>query len=190
VLFTIDYTALHDYAYQQQVLRTMPPFHSADIPFSFRSDLADQFYLLGHPEPVADSGSEDMEAPVTVSFDMGRANFPPNLVNDSIRIREFKLYFATDDGEPIGDDHLIKVDLTTGADAEPDYLDAKVVDNLVSTASASGGGLIGLRNREPFGTWHLEVPREISTLIRNQKITDIIMVITFSGDYPGQPSSF
>jgi hypothetical protein len=190
VLFTIDYTALHDYAYQQQVLRTMPPFHSADIPLSFRSDLADQFYLLGNPEPVGDSGAEDIEAPVTVSFDMGRANFPPNLVNDSIRIREFKLYFATDDGESIGSDHLIRVDLNTGADAEPDYLDAKAVDNLISTASASGGGLIGLRNREPFGTWHLQVPRAISDLIRDQKITDIIMVITFSGDYPGQPSSF
>jgi len=192
VLFTIDYTALHDYAYQQQVLRTMPPFHSADLPISFRSALADQFYQLGHPEPVfnEETGLEEQQGDVTVSFTMGRSDFPPNL--KGIRIREFKLYFATADGEPIGEDHLIWVQLTETppeSDEVIDFLDAKPIDNLISTA-AGGGGLITLRNKPPFGTWHLRVPPEISKQIREQKITDIIMVITFSGDYPNQQSSF
>jgi len=195
VLFTIDYTALHDYAYQQQVLRTMPPFHSADMPFSFRSVLADQFYQLGHPEQVFnDEGQAMQQGEVTVSFTMGRSDFPPNLVNDSIRIREFKLYFATADGEPIGEDHLIGVQLiseetSSGSDGPIDFLDAKPIDNLVSTA-AGGGGLITLRNKKPFGTWHLRVPAEISEQIRKQTITDIIMVLTFSGDYPNQQAGF
>lgn len=42
VLLTIEYTALNDFAYQQQVIYQLDTKFSADRPFSFRHGFADQ----------------------------------------------------------------------------------------------------------------------------------------------------
>lgn len=187
VLITIDYTAFHSYNYEQQVLRQLPPFHSADRPFSFRSEMADQFYELGHPEPNAD-GSAPSE--VEVHFDLSRGHFPPNI--DYILTKEFKMLFVTNnetlEGSLEGEEvHFILNEVSTnGQNQGGTYTGTGVINgtNLISTAMGNGGLASALRNKTPFGRWSMKVSKELSDKIANEEVLDIMMVITYSGDYP------
>jgi hypothetical protein len=67
VLVTIEYTALHSFDYRQQVIQTLNPNLSADRPFSFRNQFADQWYDLHNPEQT--------KTPMTVRFQTVREDF-------------------------------------------------------------------------------------------------------------------
>jgi hypothetical protein len=185
VLISMDYTAFHDYAYEGQVLRQLPPFHSADRPFSFRSELADQFYELGHPEEEIPGGE------VAVNFELTRGYFPPNIVD--IRTAEFKLLFVTERGISIEDltGSLGPVSISFEEQDEGGGFLTSVngeanigANNLISTAAGAGGLATVLRNKKPFGRWTMRVPEQVSDLIKEQKIVDIMMVFTYTGDFP------
>ena len=68
VLITIEYTALNSFDYRQQVIQTLNPNVSADRPFSFRNQLADQWYDLHNPDQTKD--------PMTVRFRTCPRGFP------------------------------------------------------------------------------------------------------------------
>ena len=82
MLITIEYTALNSFHYRQQALQTLEPTVSGDRPFSFRNELADQWYDLHNPDQAA--------TPLTVRFTTVREDFPPNL-ND-LRLEHVILY--------------------------------------------------------------------------------------------------
>jgi peptidoglycan hydrolase-like protein with peptidoglycan-binding domain len=88
VQVTFNYTALDSPEYRAQVLRALDNETSADAPYSFVNDLADQWYDLNNPDQTA--------TPMTVQFTTARTDFPPNL-ND-IRIQQVVLYFSLADG--------------------------------------------------------------------------------------------
>jgi len=84
VLFTIEYTALDSYDYRQQVTQELDTRISADRPFSFRHQFADQWYDLHNPEQTA--------TPMMVSFKTSREDFPPNI--KALKIQHVVIYFA------------------------------------------------------------------------------------------------
>ncbi|MGE0635164.1 MAG: hypothetical protein AB7P01_01890, partial [Bacteroidia bacterium] len=185
VLMTMDYTALNDYNYKQQVIQLLPPFHSADRPFSFRNDLADQFYELGHPEtPDVPEGSEAPE-PIVTTFKLRRADFPANISN--VRIKEFKLFFVTNSSiveEVDISDEEVTIGFAEQNGTPLEGLNTPIGEtNLVSTQSGNGSAFVALRNKQPFGDWTIGVSQGLSEKINNEEVQDIIMVITFSGDY-------
>ena len=53
VLFTIEYTALSSLDYRQQVIQRLDRTVSADRPYSFRHQFADQWYDLHNPDQTA-----------------------------------------------------------------------------------------------------------------------------------------
>lgn len=183
VLITIDYTAFHDYNYQQQVIRQLPPFHSADRPFSFRSELADQFYELGHPETELPGENPEVE------FKLTRGYFPPNIVD--IRIADFKMLFVTPGGQPNGmseGDRLVKFEFfeysEEGVPQAPVPGEGVINADTNLISSNGAGGFAIVRNKTPFGVWKLKVSSELSRKIKDEEILDIMMVFTYTGDYP------
>src|SRR6266496_81838 len=91
VLITIEYAALASDDYRRQVIRALDPRVSADRPFSFRSQFADQWYDLHNPDQV------DAADRMKVTFETRRDDFPPNA--DQLTIQHVILYFARADGE-------------------------------------------------------------------------------------------
>src|SRR5439155_26948571 len=83
VLFTIEYTALNNFTYGQQVIQSLNPNLSANRPFSFSNQFADSWYDLHNPDQTA--------IPMTVQFSTIREDFPPNL--DDLKIQHVALFF-------------------------------------------------------------------------------------------------
>ena len=61
---------------------------SAERPYSFRNELADQWYDLNNPELT--------NTPMIVSFRTRREDFPPNI--DNLKIQHVVLYFVRKQG--------------------------------------------------------------------------------------------
>ena len=83
ILITFEYTALDSYDYRQQVVRTLNPNLSADKPFSFRNQFADQWYDLNNPDQT--------KTPMKVQFQIVREDFPPNV--ETLKIQQVLLFF-------------------------------------------------------------------------------------------------
>lgn len=71
VLMTIEYTALDDFTYRQQVIRELDDRLTGDRPFSLRHDMPDQWYALHNPDQA--------ETSIVIRFETRRADFPPNI---------------------------------------------------------------------------------------------------------------
>jgi hypothetical protein len=186
VLVAIDYTAIDSFDYRRQVIRELDRSISADQPFSFRHQLADQWYDLHHPERTA--------TPMEVSFTIRRDDFPPNIEN--LKIEHLTLHFALANERSFefpGTELRFReqgTDTTVSGEAPP-------IDGVISTRRASASdwrdNLIlgdGLTRRSPFGEWTLVLPKEveIKKLFKNEEIKDILFVITYEGRTPDWPT--
>src|SRR5262249_47136673 len=131
VLLTIEYTALDSFTYRQQVLRDLDPSLSSDRPFSFRQQLADQWYDFNHPELA-----QTPDRPMTVRFTTERRDFPANV--SELAIEHVLLYFVRGAGETfeVPVDHLyFTPDGSAGAAGGP----ATSVNGLISTRQGNAG---------------------------------------------------
>jgi hypothetical protein len=178
VLITIDYTALNSVDYTQQVIQRLSPTVSADRPFSFRNELADQWYDLHNPDPTA--------ASLTVNFHTNRDDFPPNI--EDVRIQQVVLYFSRANGQPI-EVQVSHLYFTQQGGNAPLGGAATTVDGIISTRSGNAESWRSLIGKIPFGTWELALPNtdDVNNLFKNELINDILFVITYSGRTPAWP---
>lgn len=177
ILITIEYTALDSYDYRQQVIQSLPSRLSGDRPFSFKNQFADQWYDLHNPERT--------DTPMTVRFRTNREDFPPNL--DSLKIQQVLLYFARRSGETFE----ITANLTFQPNGEAVGLggETETVDGISSTRRGNAGSWMLLVGQSPFGEWTLALPNTevIKQRFRDEKIEDILFVITYQGLTPEWP---
>ena len=179
VLLTLEYTALNSFDYRQQVIQTLDPELSNDRPFSFRQQFPDQWYDLHNPDQTA--------TPMTVRFKTARGDFLPNI--DDLKIQHLVLYFAPANGQPVeirGARLLFKKQ----GDQAPVGGSADSIDGVISTRRANGSNWLPITgNKPPIGEWELALPTDDTTrnLFRNEKIEDILFVITYSGRTPEWP---
>lgn len=180
VLIEINYTALDGgYAYRQQVIQELGTDFSADRPFSFRHQFADQWYDLHNPDQT--------ETPMTVSFKTERTDFSPNL--DDLRMKGLKLYFATKNGT--GEE--LEATLSFKEDGNGTVVEgtATSIDNIISTlrGNAPQWTTIADGNRSPIGEWELTLPDTdtVKNLFEDEEIEDILFVTTFKAQTPAWP---
>ena len=180
VIITFDYTALNSYNYRHEVIQKLDSSMSADRYFSFRQELADQWYDLHNPDQMA--------TPMTVRFKTRREDFPPNI--DELKIQHVVLYFAFENGsqeyEDIIVDHLyFKGDNSFGSVGGG----SQTNDGIISTRRGNAGSWLSMIGLSPFGEWELALKDtpEIRRLFSNEKIEDILFVITFGGTTPKYP---
>lgn len=179
VLFTVDYTALDSFDYRRQVLREMDDRFSADRPFSFRQEFADQWYDLNNPELT--------DTPMVVTFGTRREDFAPNL--DRLRIQHVTLYFARSDGEA-AEVPITHLNFTEQGSTDTAGGEATSLDGIVSTRRANGSLWRTMMGKMPIGDWELALPDtpELRARFTDEEIEDILLVITYSGRTPPWPA--
>jgi hypothetical protein len=179
VLVTIEYTALNSFDYRQQVIQTLKPNLSADRPFSFRNQFADQWYDLNNPEQT--------KAPMKVKFQTFRADFPPNV--ETLKIQQVLLYFVLASQKtfelPITTLRFTEQGIqgTVGGSATP-------IDGKISTRSGNAGSWTAMIGKTPVGEWELTLPNteEVKKHFLDEEIDDILFVITYAGRTPEWPA--
>ena len=188
VLFTIEYTALNSFDYQQQVIQspalTRPL--SADRPFSFRYQFADAWYDLHNPDQTDDH--------IAVTFQTVRTDFPPNLSN--LRIQHVVWYVAstTDKRIELEDVELRFTEQGRGTVGGL----ASTNEGIVSTRRGNAGAWTSLIGKSPVGQWTMQlrnnaVVRQVFDQAQanpqkpTERVADILLVITYSGRTPKWP---
>lgn len=173
VIITIEYTSLSSFTYRQQVIQQLNNKISAERPFSFRNQFADQWYDLNNPNLTSTS--------MIVNFDTCEADFPPNI--DNLKIQHVVLYFVR------ADDVEIEVPVTHLRFTENGGTGtvgggATSIDGVISTRRGNASSWISMIGKSPYGAWELSLPEK---LFSNEEITDILFVITYSGNTPEWP---
>jgi hypothetical protein len=180
VLLTIDYTALSNHEYRQQVIKTFDTELSSDRSFSFRQQFPDQWYDLNNPDQTP--------TPMAVRFKTTRGDFLPNV--DDLLIQHLVLYFAPTNGQPVeirGARLLFK----TQDDQTPVGGSADSIGGVISTRRASGSSWAPITgDNPPIGEWELALPTDETTknFFRNGEVEDILFVLTYSGVTPEWPA--
>jgi hypothetical protein len=180
VLITIEYTALNDFDYRQQVIRELDRTVGADRPFSLRQQFADQWYDLNNPDLT--------ETPMTVSFDTSHGDFPPNI--EDLTIHHIALYIARSDGGSFNQPLTTNLYFTP-QDGIENGGEASSTDGVFSTRRGNANEWLNkICNQVPEGTWRLVLPntQEVKDLFNNEEIEDILFVITYSGTMPEWPA--
>lgn len=172
VLMKFDYTALPSWDYSRQVIDSMRQTTSGDRPFSFRNELADQWYDLHNPEQTT--------TPMVVKFQTLLQDFPPNI--SSLKIQHVVLHFARRNGTlfevPVRWLRFVE-DGTPGATGGA----ATSIDGIISTRRGNAGSWMSLVGRHPVGDWELALPdtEEIRGRFANADIEDVLFVLTYAG---------
>ena len=182
VLITIEYTALADFTYRTQVISELDTTVSAERSFSFRNQFADQWYDLNNPELT--------DTPMVVRFDTREADFPPNINN--LKIQQVLLYFVRAEGVEI---EIPVTYLRFMEDGGVGVVggEATTSEGVISTRRGNAGSWISMLGKSPYGTWELSLNNNVSDgrtvqeLLKNEEITDILFVITYSGNTPEWP---
>lgn len=182
VFFTVEYTALHSADYRQQVIATMDQQVGADRAFSLRDSFADQWYDLNHPEQTSN--------PMVVKFKTERGDFPPNVLD--LTMQQIVLYFVLQDGATLNIP-VAYLRFTESGAATFSGGAASAIDGVASTRRGNAPEWLAMLGKSPVGEWSLALTnaladgRSISTLIGDQTIQDILLVISYGGRYPDWP---
>jgi hypothetical protein len=179
VLLTLDYTALDDSAYRQQVIQQLDTQFSAARPFSFRYEFADPWYDLHNPELTA--------TPMVVGFQTRRQDFPPNL--EDLKIQHVTLHFARNDGATF-EVPVTHLRFTEQGGAGTVGGGATSIDGLISTRNGNAGSWTPMLGKSPLGKWELALPKteEMKNRFKEEEIEDILLVVTYRGQTPPWPA--
>ena len=193
VLMTIEYSALNNFDYAQQVIQQLKPDVQADRAFSFRQQFPDAWYDLLNAELLAEP------LRMVIQFKITRDDFPSNF--DDLRMRHVMLHFARAEGfvKEVNVSHL-KMTNTAGVTVTGGA--AQTIEGTISTRRGNGsvwlpltGAGAGTGGRTPFGIWELSVrtadageAQALQDALKNEQIEDIILVISYAGRAPSWPA--
>lgn len=177
ILFTVDYTALESDAYRNKVIQQLNPLVSLDRPFSMRNQFKDAWEEFTKPA--------NAQTPITIVFDTLEEDFPPNLEN--LKIDHVSVFFVCSSETSLN----IDIELIFVESGTSNSLGGKVKlnDSFVSTRQPNTNSIKPLVGKKPFGNWVLTLEDNPANrkLIDDEKIDDILVVVTFSGKLPDWP---
>src|SRR6185369_835714 len=175
VRIAIEYTALHSEDHAARVRQQLSRDASHDRAFGFTLGLSDAWNAISKPK----AGT----AP-TARFTTTRSDFAANLTD--LAIQHVTLMFALSDGPglTIVVDHL----RLTQKGRAPAGGGGSTTDGVLSTRRGNASWS-SLQGREPIGDWELALPNtaEARSWFSDQRITDILLVLTYSGRTPKWP---
>ena len=176
IVITIDYTALDSDDYRHTVLTQLDNRVSADRSYSVRDDFPDPWYDLHQPP-------DDPHSPVTVQLRTQTQDFPPNL--EDPQLTQLLLFFTRTD--PASDEAAVDGLTLTRDDGAVAAGAATTIGGVISTRRANGASWLPLTGGPPTAQWQLQLPASTATRIRNEDITDILLVISYTGRTPDWP---
>lgn len=190
VVLTIEYTAIYSDDYRQQVVQRLNADRTFDgeRAFSMRHHFADEWYSLHHPELFDDANRR-----LRPVLKFMRSDYPPNLLEGSLKLSHLTLYVARSDG--ITDE--IEV-----SDLSWERQDGSVVahantlttrNGVLTTRDVPASIWLGvLRNESPLAKLGFKLGgriagKPIEQAIREGLITDILVAVSIRGDLPLWP---
>jgi hypothetical protein len=182
VLITIEYTALSDAVYRNQVVQQLNRDFAADRAFSFQQQFSDSWYDLHNPEQIEPAKRFRAE------FSTANTDFPLNL--SSLKISNLVVYFVPNDGEVINVTTAGLRFVPEGSTSSPLGGDAASDRGLLSIRSGSASSWTNCVGMEPFGKWTLDLSRDpaLQSLIAADKVRDILFVVSYTGQTPAWPN--
>jgi Tc toxin complex TcA C-terminal TcB-binding domain/Bacterial Ig domain len=176
VLFTMEYTALQNFSYRQQVIQQLEDTMSAERVFSLRDHFADQWYALHNPEGAA--------TPMTVNFSFTSKDFPPNV--QDLSIQHVLVAMVRAEGQTF---EIESIQLTLTPQDETGAVGGEVggtTDGLVSTRRGNASAWAPLIGCSPVGSWELALPdtEEMRNRFMDEEIEDLLLVLTYEGRTP------
>jgi hypothetical protein len=180
ILLTYEYTALHSEVYAAQVMRELDNLISYDRSFSFRIELSDAWCDLHSPDQTGTR--------MKVHFKTTRADFAPNL--NHLMIQNLALSFTFKDDQDKQKEITVKhLRLSPQDQSSIDGGPAGTVEGLISTRQMQKvwGRLL---QQPPIGDWELELEDTpaVRALFEDERITDMMLVITYTGEAPTWPA--
>lgn len=186
VLLTIEYTALSDAVYREQVIQQLSRDFTAERAISMQEHVPDAWFDIHNPEQLLPAKRFRAE------FSTADTDFPVNLERDSLMISNLLVYFVPVDGEPIAATKVFLNFVPKGArpDEAPLGGEAGSTRGLLSTRSGSAPAWTNCVGVKPFGKWTLDLSQDpgIQTLLAADKVRDILFVLGYSGRTPAWPS--
>lgn len=186
VLITIEYTALSDAVYRQQVIQQLNRDFNADRAMSFRTHIPDGWYDIHNPEQMEPARRFRAE------FSISETDFPLNLERDTLKTSHLLAYFVPEGGEPI---KVVNIGLSfvpegAGPNTTPLGGTASSERGLLSTRSGSAPGWGSCLGVAPFGRWTLDLSGDsaLQTLLAADKVRDIMFVLSYNASTPAWPN--
>ncbi len=173
VLLTVEYTALADESYRDQVVRQLSadPRRGGERVFSLRRDFPDAWYELLNPEQLG--------AARTVRLDLTSPAFPSSLSGTTVEQLTVQLRGVDGTAVPATAVTLSR-DGTKGT--------AETVLGLASTRRGNAEAWRALLGRSPLGPWELALDAAGGQALDEGRVGDVLLVVTFSGELPPWPS--
>jgi hypothetical protein len=190
VVFTIEYTAIYSDELRQQVVQRLNADRTSDgeRAFSLRHHFADEWYNLHHPELF-----DDVNRRLRPVLEFTRSDYPPNLIEGSLKISHLTLFVARSEGfndeievselswEPQNGTVSTNANtlttrngvLTTRDVPASIWLGAPLKESPVAKLSFKLGGTIA--------------GKSIEQALREGLITDILVAVAIRGDQPVWP---
>ncbi|MBK6408920.1 MAG: hypothetical protein IPF78_04315 [Flavobacteriales bacterium] len=174
VLLTIEYEAMYNYNYEQSVaqqLNNEPP--SANLAFSFKNNLPDQWFDLNNPEQT--------DTPFAVRFLLSARDQVPNM-SDTM-IQQVAIFFVMNDGTFFQE--VVRLGHDTDPNAENiSASEAVPNENLISTRMNAQGFMSLQGTPGPAGAWLFGLADTSNTrsMFASGKVDDIVLIITYDGD--------
>jgi len=194
VIFTIEYSAIYSDEHRRQVVQLLNSnlAYQGERTFSLRQHFADEWYSLHHPELM-----DDVSLRLRPTLQLGRADYPPNLINDSLKLSHLSIYMVrregiTDEIEISGLSWIYP----GGTGLSPFNSTASITtrNGLVTTRDLSAStAFAALRDdKPPLGTLSFQLGglidgKPIEEAMRQGLITDILVSVAIRADLPPWP---
>ena len=117
---------------------------------------------------------------MTVRFTTTRDDFPPNV--EGLSIQHLALFFLRASGvtSELRVDHLYLEQGNSRIEAGG----ATSVDGIISTRGGNGASWNSMKGGLPVGEWEVAIDEDTKEMFEEEKIDDILFVITYSGETP------
>ena len=190
VVFTIEYTAIYSDEYRAQVVQRLNADRSfeGERAFSLRQHFADEWYNLHHPELF-----DDVNRRLRPVLEFSRSDYPPNLINGSLKLSHITLYVARNDGI---NDEIEVSELSWEQKNRPVAAQANTLttrNGVLTTRDVPASIWLGvLLNESPVAKLSFKLGgqvagKPIEQALREGLITDILVAVAIRGDQPLRP---
>ena len=165
-LITIEYTALYDDGYRNQVTTRLNAARErgADCVFSLARDFPDQWYDLNNPP-------SSLARSVTIS--LRDVDFPAAI--DELTTASLAVRLAGDDPVP---------DTVVSLRRGPSGGDATATNGIASIRRGNAAAWSALCGTSPSGDWQLSFGADAAALFSSGSLDDVLLVVSWTGQAP------
>lgn len=174
VLITIDYEALNSFTYRAQVINELNNTIESDLALSFKNNLPDQWYDLAN--------SNNTTSPTRVKFETVEGMLPANASNAKIDQISMFFDYDTDDNSINIDNVKLELDQGTQANALGGVVNPN--EGIASTRTGSAAPWVVFIGSDVAQKWAFELNATVCNYIKDEKVNDIILVISYKADTP------